>query len=139
MNDHKTHEEMIPDTEEQPDELLLTSGSAEEFCEESLEHARIFDEDEQPPRVISFEDPSELRRLLTPKRLEMVETLMSYEFGSIREVARHLDRGLREVHEDLELLEEYGIVVFEEDGSSKAPRVPHETVRVEIEIRAVEA
>jgi predicted transcriptional regulator len=69
----------------------------------------------------------------------MVETLMSNDFGSIREVARHLDRGLREVHEDIELLEKYGIVVFEEDGTSKAPRVPHDTVRVEIELRGIEA
>lgn len=133
------HDEMKPDAEEQPDELVLTSGSDDEFYEESLERARSFDEGEQPPRIISFEDPSELRRLLTPKRLEMVETLMSNDFGSIRGVARHLDRGLREVHEDIELLEKYGIVVFENEGTSKAPRVPHETVRVEVELRAIEA
>jgi predicted transcriptional regulator len=136
MTGHETHDEMKPEADEKPDELVLTSTSWEGFRQESSEHARSFDEGGQPPRTISFEDASELRSLLTPRRLELVETLMTHDFGSIREVARHLDRGVREVHEDLELLAEYGIVEFEKDGASKAPRVPHETVRVEIEIRA---
>jgi predicted transcriptional regulator len=52
---------------------------------------------------------------------------------SIRALAGRLDRDVHDVHDDLHLLAEYGIVHFEEDGRAKKPYVPYDTVRIEVE------
>ncbi|XGI84777.1 transcriptional regulator (plasmid) [Halorutilales archaeon Cl-col2-1] len=123
----------IPEIPEGTD-LIITSETWEEFKEGSVDRARSLDEGEQPPHVVNIEDPSEFRKLLTPKRLELIETVVEDPPESIRDLADKLDRGLREVHEDLELLEEYGIVKFEEEGRAKRPYIPYETVRISGEI-----
>jgi predicted transcriptional regulator len=43
---------------------------------------------------------------------------------SIRALADRLDRDVRQVHDDVQLLSEYRIVHFEERGGAKRPFVP---------------
>lgn len=53
---------------------------------------------------------------------------------SIRALADRLDRDVRQVHDDVQLLSEYRIVHFEERGGAKRSFVPSETVRIEVEL-----
>ena len=51
---------------------------------------------------------------------------------SIRALADRVDRDIRRVHDDVQLLSEYRIVHFEEHGGARRPFVPSETVRIEV-------
>jgi predicted transcriptional regulator len=49
-------------------------------------------------------------------------------------LASRLDRDVKSVHEDLQVLAEYDIVHFEQAGRAKRPFVPYETIEVSLEI-----
>ncbi|GAA5434793.1 hypothetical protein Hjap01_04285 [Haloarcula japonica] len=53
---------------------------------------------------------------------------------SIRALTDRLDRDVRQVHDDLQILSEYRIVHFREAGSAKQPHVPYDTVKIEVEL-----
>jgi predicted transcriptional regulator len=54
--------------------------------------------------------------------------------GSMRALAERLDRDIRQVHDDLQVLSEYRIVHFTEEGGAKKPFVPYDTVTIEVEL-----
>lgn len=112
--------------------LKISAKSFEEFKEDSLEKMEAFEEGEDVPHSVSFEDPTKLRKVLTEKRIELIQFLMDNEVGSIGELAESLDRGMKEVGKDLNLLEEYSIVKMEKDGRSKRPSVPYDRVDIDI-------
>lgn len=56
---------------------------------------------------------------------------------SIQALADRLDRNYPEVHEDMELLADYGVVYYRETGRAKALVIPYK--RVEIEGTVAEA
>lgn len=116
--------------------LKISARSFEDFKEESLEKMEEFEEGEDVPHSVSFEDPTKLRKILTEKRIELIQFLMDNEVGSTSELAEKLDRGIKEVSEDIQLLEEYGIVKLEKDGRSKKPSVPYEKIDIDIGIEA---
>lgn len=53
---------------------------------------------------------------------------------SIRALADRLDRDVRQVHDDLQILSESRIVHFREAGSAKQSYVPYDTVKIEVEL-----
>lgn len=82
---------------------------------------------EAVPARISL-PPEELRRLLTSRRLELIETIMDHSPGSIRACADLVDRSYPSVHEDLELLADLGIVVFRREGRANRPVIPYDRI-----------
>lgn len=114
--------------------LKISAKSFEEFKEDSLEKIEEFEEGEDVPHSVSFEDPTKLRKVLTDKRIELIQFLMDNEVESIGELAENLDRGLKEVGEDLNLLEEYNIVRIKKDGRAKKPSVPYDRIDIDIGI-----
>lgn len=52
----------------------------------------------------------------------------------LRSFADQLDRDIRQVHDDVQLLAEYRIVHLQDAGRVKQPFVPYEIVRIEVEI-----
>lgn len=130
-----THEEFIPDPGEieYPAMLRITALPPEEAQQATLDRARRWENGEAVPHVVNFEDRGRLRELLTDRRMELIEETMEHPPESIRGLADRLGRDVRDVHDDLHLLAEYGIVHFEEDGRAKKPYVPYETVRLEVE------
>jgi predicted transcriptional regulator len=84
--------------------------------------------------VVNFQDETRIQRVLTPRRLELIRSLMEAPADSIRDLADRLDRDIRQVHDDVQLLNEYRIVQFEEEGGAKKPFVPYETVTIEVEL-----
>lgn len=113
--------------------LKIESAPWESFKERALESAREFDrEEEGGPRVLSFQDPEQIQRLLTPRRLELLRSVMEDSPESIRQLADRLNRNVSDVHDDVTLLEEYEIVVFEQNGRAKRPVVPYDEIEIAV-------
>lgn len=72
--------------------------------------------------------PETLRRLLTPRRLELVETIMAESPESIQALADEVNRSYPSVHDDLELLADVGIVVFRRQGRANQPVIPYDRI-----------
>jgi len=130
-----THDEFTPGPDEvdYPSTLRITSLPAEQAQAAAVERAERWEDGEEVPHVVNFEDRSRLRQLLTDRRMELLEAVMADPPESIRALADRLNRDVHDVHDDLHLLAEYDIVHFEEDGRAKQPYVPYETVRLEVE------
>ncbi|MFB6309374.1 MAG: transcriptional regulator [Haloarculaceae archaeon] len=123
-----------PDDIEYPEQLRITSKPFEESKAETLDQIERWEQGEDVPHVVNFQDASRLQRVLTPRRLELIRDLMDDPADSIRSLADRLDRDVRQVHDDLQLLSEYRIVHFREVDGAKQPFVPYETVTVEVEL-----
>lgn len=63
-----------------------------------------------------------------------MRSLLEAPAESIRDLADRLDRDVRQVHDDLQILTKYRIVHFREEAGDKKPYVPYDTVRIEIEL-----
>lgn len=132
--DH-VHSRPDPDDVNYPAVLELTSMPAEEYRRRTIEHAERFEDGEEPSHMRNFENPSDLRALLTTRRLELLRHIMDEPPESIRSLADELDRDVRQVHDDLQLLAEDGIVHFKQgQGNAKRPFIPYERVEVSMTI-----
>ena len=75
--------------------------------------------------VISFESPEVLFRRITPKRWTVLTALQSSGPQSVRELARQVQRDVKNVHGDVQALIEIGLV--ERKGTTV--RVPFDEIR----------
>jgi len=66
-------------------------------------------------------DRESARKVLTEKRLEILEYLKQNEVESVRELSRELDRDIKNVSDDLGVLWENALIDYEEDGRKKKP------------------
>ena len=128
------HAHEPPADVEYPSTLRITSKPFEKHKESTLDRAERWEQGEDVPHVVNFQDASRLQRVLTPRRLELVESLMHAPAESIRDLADRLDRDVRQVHDDLQILTEYRIVHYREEGGAKQPHVPYDTVKIEVEL-----
>ncbi len=88
-----------------------------------------------PKSSIGFESIDALRRVLTPKRLEMLKAIKEKSPSSVYELAKILSRDLKSVNTDLQILEEYWLVSLEksEEGRVKVkPEVSFDKLSIEI-------
>lgn len=122
--------------EDYPSVLRLTSTPEEVHRRDAIERLERWEAGETVPHVINFQNPSDLRALLTDRRVELIENVMADRPESIRGLAERLDRDVKTVHDDLQVLTEYDVVHFERDGRAKRPFVPYDTIEVSLEISA---
>ncbi|GAB7020475.1 HVO_A0114 family putative DNA-binding protein [Halostagnicola bangensis] len=130
------HTAPVPGNVDYPETLRITIASAEDAFNEALDAASAAEEGEQSDAVVSFENAKGIRRLLTDRRLELLESLMGKPGESITELSNRLDRSYSVVHDDVEVLAENGIVKFRQEGQSKQPFVPYETIEFDVTVRA---
>lgn len=114
--------------------LRITSEPERTHRQETLDRLDRWEAGEEVPHVINFENPSDLRALLTDRRIELLRSIMAERPDSIRQLAERLDRDVKSVHDDLQVLADYDIVHFEQAGRAKRPFVPYETIEVSLEI-----
>jgi len=62
-----------------------------------------------------------LMECLTQKRIEIMKTIAKYHPQSIRDLSRILERNIKNVFEDLVLLQKNKFISFEESGKRKKP------------------
>lgn len=117
-----------------PSMLRITSNSEEAHRQGALDRIERWEAGEEVPHVINFQNPSDLRALLTDRRIELLRSVMTERPDSIRQLAERLERDVKTVHDDLQVLVEYDIVHFEQAGRAKRPFVPYDTIEVSLEI-----
>lgn len=130
------HDGPAPEDVDFPETLRITIAPGEEAFDDALEAAGAAEQGEQRDAVVSFEDAEGIRRLLTDRRLELLRSLMGEPAESITALADRLDRSYSVVHEDVEVLAEYGIVQFRQDGQSKQPFVPYQRIEFDVTVEA---
>lgn len=120
--------------EDYPSVLRITSESAEAHRQDVLDRIERWEAGEEVPHVINFQNPSDLRALLTDRRIELLRSIMTERPDSIRQLAERLDRDVKSIHDDLQILADYDIVHFEQAGRAKRPFVPYDSIEVSLEI-----
>jgi predicted transcriptional regulator len=122
------------DPENYPSVLRITSNSEDDHRQDALDRLDRWQTGEDVPHVINFQNPSDLRALLTDRRIELLRSIMTKQPDSIRQLAERLDRDVKTVHDDLQILTEYDIVHFQQAGRAKRPFVPYDSIEVSLEI-----
>jgi len=119
-----------------PSVLRVTVESFDAMREETLDAVEALSEGEEQPAVVSFSTVGELRKILTDRRLELLQALMATEGAaeSISALAEALDRDYRTVHDDVSLLADYGLLFIVEDGQAKRPYLPYERIHLDVEL-----
>ncbi len=119
-----------------PEVLRITIASGEEALDDALEAAGSAETGDPHDAVVSFETAEGIRRLLTDRRLELLRSLMGEPAESITALAERLDRTYSVVHDDVDVLAEYGIVQFRREGRSKQPFVPYDRIEFDVTVEA---
>lgn len=122
------------DPEDYPSVLRITSEPDDAHRQDALDRLQRWEAGEDVPHVINFQNPSDLRALLTDRRVELLRSIMTSRPDSIRQLADRLGRDVKTVHNDLQVLAEYDVVHFEQAGRAKRPFVPYDTIEVNLEI-----
>lgn len=98
--------------------ITLKTASEEEFFSRGKAIARAADMGEPLPdeRIISFEDPEELTKLITSARLALLRTVKAMP-GSITDISSRLHRDRSAVKRDVDELARAGLVTISEKVS----------------------
>ncbi len=83
-----------------------------------------------PIEILSFENASTLIKTLSPKRLELLQTLHMLGAVSIRKLAKELHRDYSNVHQDVKALNQIGVMLKNEGKYY----VPWDTIVTEISL-----
>lgn len=121
--------------------LKVTVGERDRLDQRTRERIKAAQEgeeldDAQP--VLNFGSYAELSRLLSPKNLELLESISEHEPESIREAATLVDRDYKQVHQNLTELNNIGVIDFEGDGpgQAKAPTLAYDGLEINLPFTA---
>ena len=114
--------------------LRVTSNSEQAHQQNTLNRLDRWQAGGEVPHVISFQNPSDLRALLTDRRVELLQSIMTKRLDSIRQLAERLDCDGKSIHDDLQVLADYDIVHLEQAGRAKRPFIPYSTIEFSLEI-----
>jgi predicted transcriptional regulator len=70
--------------------------------------------------IISFPDFETLGRVITGARLQLLRTIRIEKPKSIQELARMVERDFKNVHQDVKLLAEFGLIEIVESGPRRS-------------------
>jgi predicted transcriptional regulator len=92
----------------------------------------------EPQEIVGFTSLEAARNFLTRERLALLHAIKNWQPNSIYELARMTGRDLKNVQEDIGILERHGLVqiIKRQRGSRKVkvPRVPFEQIALKIAI-----
>lgn len=112
-----------------PKTLTIQIRSAGGATKGFREGFKTVEADRRLPRRddVYFTSIEAARNLLTPNRLAMLRTIRNKRPGSIYELAKIIGRDLKNVQDDLRLLERYGLIRLASGTRSgnRRVRVPH--------------
>lgn len=70
--------------------------------------------------IISFPDFETLGRVITGARLQLLNTIRTEKPKSIQALARMVERDFKNVHQDVKLLAEFGLIEIMESGPRRS-------------------
>lgn len=116
--------------------LHITVESTAAFFEAAVEDVRRLETEEalDDKYVLSLPDEDALDRVLSAKNLELLRTIATQEPESVRELARLVERDIKNVSTALSRLAELGLVELEDTGRAKKPTVWYDHVEIDIQI-----
>ena len=74
------------------------------------------------------------RKILTPKRLELLHTIKTRKPSSIHELARMAKRDVKNVADDVKYLEQIGLIEKKETDHKIAPMTKYDRIALEIAV-----
>jgi predicted transcriptional regulator len=74
---------------------------------------------------IYFDSIDTMRAVLTDKRLSILKAIREHKPKSVYELAKLLERDLKNVNQDLKLLADIGLVTLEKAETDKKRMIPH--------------
>lgn len=84
--------------------------------------------------VLTVESLGTLSRILRETNLALLNAIAEHEPESMRETARLVDRSIPQVKANLDELESYGLLRYEENGRAKRPEIPYEDIRIDAHV-----
>lgn len=96
--------------------------------EETLGSIDAGEDIEPRPSRLTIESLATFGRIFRPTNLELLEAIVEHEPGSIRELARMVDRHPPEVTENVHELADYGLIELEDDGRAKRPTIWYDEI-----------
>lgn len=95
--------------------LTIKTGTEEDFFKRGRQLAKAADRGERLPgeRIVSFEDPADVMKLMTEARLALIRAVKEMP-GSITEISERLHRDRSAVKRDVDELERAGLVTVAE-------------------------
>ena len=92
-------------------EMLIKTGKETDFFKRGRKLAKLADKGAKIPaqQILSFEDPADVLRLLTPARLALFQEVSQHP-GSISDVASRLKRDRSAVTRDVAEMEKAGLL-----------------------------
>ena len=93
--------------------LTVKTGTEHDFFKQGRQLAKIADRGDTLPeeRIVSFEDPADLMKLITGARLALFRAVKEMP-GSITQIAERLHRDRSAVKRDVDALERAGLVTI---------------------------
>jgi Predicted transcriptional regulator len=121
--------------------LRVTVESFETMQEDTLDAVEKIADGESQPALVSFATVGNLRKILTNRRIELLQYLIDIDGAaeSITAVANDLERDYRTVHDDVSLLANHDLLFIIDEGKSKRPYVPYERIHLDVELAGLSA
>lgn len=93
--------------------ITIKTGTEEDFFKRGRQLAKAADRGDQLPdeRIISFEDPADVMKLMTSARMALFRAVKEMP-GSITQISERLHRDRSAVKRDLDELERAGLVTI---------------------------
>ncbi|ERH00770.1 MAG: putative transcriptional regulator [Halonotius sp. J07HN6] len=123
--------------------LKVTVGERDRLDQRTrdrIEAAQAGEELDDAQPVLNFASYAELSRLLSPKNLELLETIATNAPASISEAAELVDRDYKQVHRNLTELDAIGVIEFEESGpgQAKTPTLAYDGLEIDLPFTAMD-
>lgn len=83
---------------------------------------------------VYFTSLEAFRKVLTPKRLELLHVIKTRAPGSLRELAELTKRDVKNVSDDVKYLEQVGLIERHGKGRATRPTIGYDTIALEIAI-----
>ncbi len=118
--------------------ITVRTGSLEEAAKEFIDiwhQVEKGNAPQTPIEKISFKDQRLLFKTLTPKRFEILKYVHEQDGISIRSLAKELDRDYSNVHQDVKILLQLGLIL--KDKKNDKYYVPWDVIVTEISLPAI--
>lgn len=114
--------------------VIIKYGTEEDFFNNARSIMQKLDKGEivEPAHIITFGDPVDMVKFLTPKKLEMINLIRSNPSKTITELAVSLKRNRSSVSRDINSMADVGIIKVDPvnnpgHGRSKIVNLMHDT------------
>jgi len=124
-------------TDADDDERVLEVRVVHDEGDSVEEAMKALDRGDEPERSYGLTLPVErLNEVVNADNIELIRTIAREEPESIRELARLVDRDVRQVHDSVTELETLGLIEFQKEGRAKKPTVWYDSISVDIPVVA---